>query len=208
MFFSPSEIFELLGQYKYFIIFPITVVEGPIIIIVSGFMVYLQVLNFYSAFLILSVADIIGDSMYYLIGRYWRSSNRARRFAKYFGYNEKSEEFLERHFELHKGKTFLVAKISHGLGSTVQIASGIAKVSYKVFLFYSVIGTLPKTFILLVMGYYLGNYYEKIDGYFSVFAYLTIGILVLFIIYKLSRKYVRKFLSIPNGGVRDDNLRF
>ncbi len=195
MLFSPSDILSLLEQYKYFIIFPITVLEGPIIIIVSGFLVYLKILNFYVAFAMLSVADIIGDSMYYLIGRYWRSSEKARKYAKYFGYSEKSEEFLEKHFEKHKGKTFLVAKISHGLGSTVQIASGIAKVSYKKFLFFSIVGTLPKTFLLLIIGYYLGNYYEKIDGYLSTIVYFVVGATVFFIIYKISTKYVMNFFG-------------
>jgi membrane protein DedA with SNARE-associated domain len=195
MFFSPGEILNLLEQYKYFIIFPITVVEGPIIIIVSGFLSYLKILNFYGAFLMLSFADIIGDSLYYLIGRYWRISEKARKFARYFGYDEKSEESLEKYFEAHKGKTFLVAKVSHGIGSTVQIASGIAKVSYKIFLFYSVLGTLPKTYILLIIGYYLGNYYEKIDGYLGIFAFVTVGFFALFIIYMVSNKYVRRYFN-------------
>lgn len=206
MFFSPTDILNLLEHYRYFIIFPITVFEGPIIIIISGLLAYLKVLNFYWALVILTIADVIGDSMYYLIGRFWRSSEKARRFAKYFGYSEKSEEYLEKHFEHHKGKTFLVAKVSHGLGSTVQIASGIAKVSYKEFLFYSVIGTFPKTFILLLIGFYLGNYYEKIDGYLSIVAYITVGLFLFFLIYKFSRKYVKSFFNFPNSvNSKDEN---
>lgn len=198
MFISPSEALSLLEQYKYFIIFPVAVIEGPIIIIISGFLIYLKILNLYAAFFVLSVADIIGDSMYYLIGRYWRGSERARKFAKYFGYSEKNEELLEKHFEVHKGKTFLFAKISHGLGSSIQIASGIAKVSYKEFLFYSILGTIPKTVLLLMVGFYLGNYYEKIDGYISMLAYFTVGILVFFILYKFSNKYLKSYFSFDH----------
>ncbi|MFZ2522727.1 MAG: VTT domain-containing protein [Minisyncoccia bacterium] len=199
MFFSPSDILSLLEHYKYFIIFPIAVLEGPIIIIISGFLVYLKVLNFYVAVVLLILADTIGDSLYYSIGRYWRISEKMRYLANYFGYSEKSQEYLENHFEKHKAKTFLLAKISHGLGGTVQIASGIARVKYKEFLFYSVLGTTPKTIILITIGYYLGSYYKKIDGYLNMFAYSVIGAILLFLIYKLTNKYIKNYFKNSSG---------
>ncbi len=191
---SPEEIISILSYYKYWIIFPVAVFEGPIIAIICGFLVYLGILNGVGAYVIMVVADTIGDSLYYLLGRFWRYSDWVKKYSTFLGYSEKSEEYLENHFNKHKAKTFLLAKISHGIGGSVQIASGIAKVSYKDFFIYSVLGTVPKVFILLLIGFYLGSSYEKIDGYLQLIAFGTIGIVVLFILYKIFNKKIKDYL--------------
>lgn len=199
MLFSPSEALAFLEYYKYWIVFPIAIFEGPIIIIISGFLVYLGVLKLYIVYPLLVLADTIGDSALHFIGKYWRRSPRIKRFANFFGYTDSSEEFLVRHFEKHKAKTFLLGKFSHGLGSSVIIAGGIAGVRYTEFLFYSIVGTSIKTVLLMILGYYVGNSYQKIDGYLQVISFSVIGLAVLFILYKFSNKYIKKFFNDKNG---------
>lgn len=194
MFISPAEVLNILEHYKYFLIFPIAIVEGPIIIIITGFLVFLGYLNIYAALPVLVVADVIGDSMYYLVGKYWKRSIFIKRIASFLGYNEKSEIFLEEHFKKHKGKTFLLAKISHGIGGAVQVSSGIAGVKYTEFLKYSILGTVPKATILLVVGYYAGSYYLKIDNILNYIATITLTAVVLVVLYLLLARYIKKFL--------------
>lgn len=196
MFGTPTEIIAILEHYKYLVIFPIAVLEGPIIIVISGFLVFLGYLNAVTAFCLLVVADMLGDSMYYSIGKYGGRSVWVKKYGKIFGYNENSELFLEEHFRKHKGKTFLLAKISHGIGGAVQMASGVAKVDYLEFLFFSFIGTVPKTFILMLLGYYAGSSYARIDKYFDSVAYVVISIFIITIIfYILLNKYSQKFFK-------------
>jgi membrane protein DedA with SNARE-associated domain len=64
------DILIILEKYKYWLIFPIVIIEGPIIVVISGFLVYLGFLNAYITYIILVIGDSIGDSMYYAIGRY------------------------------------------------------------------------------------------------------------------------------------------
>ena len=94
MFISPPEILSLLEHYKYLVIFPIAIFEGPIIIIITGFLVYLGVLNVFIAYAMLVIADSLGDSLYYCIGKYWGKSRFIRKVGRYIGYDEKSEEYL------------------------------------------------------------------------------------------------------------------
>ncbi len=200
MFISPESALTILEHYKYLIIFPFTIIEGPIIIIISGFLVYLGFLNSISAYIILSLADIIGDCLYYTIGRYWREWRWIKKYMSYVGYNENSEAFLESHFRRHKGKTFLLAKISHGIGGAIQITAGIAKVNFWQFLFYSVVGTLPKTLVLMLIGFYLGNSYIKIDGLFNYIALITISISILIVFfYIVLQKRLKKFFTTPDS---------
>ena len=194
MSFSISEIFIILEQYKYWVIFPVVILEGPIIIIISGFLISLGVLQPITAFIVIVLADTTGDSISYSIGKLWRRSIRVKKYASFLGYSEKSEQFLESHFARHKIKTFLVAKFSYGIGRSIQIASGIAGVKYFEYLWINCIGTIPKTFILLVLGFYIGDSYAKINGYLEYIALSIVSIFVLTIFYFTTRKFVRDFL--------------
>ncbi len=195
MFISPQGILAILSQYKYWLIFPIAIFEGPIIIIISGFLVSMGVLNGFVAYTILVIGDTIGDSMYYCIGKYWGRSILVKKIGWFLGYDQYSEKFLEDHFKRHKIKTFLIGKISHGLGSSVQIAGGIAGVSYLEFVLLSLLGTIPKTLFLFIIGFYLGSSYIKIDGYLDHIALLTTTFALLTLLYFGGRKYVKSFLT-------------
>jgi membrane protein DedA with SNARE-associated domain len=195
MFFSPSELLSLLGQYKYWVIFPIAVIEGPIITIISGFLVNSGVLSGILAYSILVVADVLGDTVYYFTGRFWRSSNWVKRLMGFFGYDENTEAFLEEHFRKHKFKTFLIGKFTHGIGGMIEIASGIAGISFWQYLFTSFVTTLPKSLVLITIGYYAGVYYEKINGYFQNFAFITIGLVIVFIFFTVSKKIKKDLFS-------------
>ncbi len=195
---SPQIALTLLEQYTYFLIFPITVFEGPIITVITGFLIFLGYLNPYAAYIIVVIADVVGDSMYYAIGANFRKLMWVRKYAKYVGYNEKSEAFLEEHFKKHTGKTLLIAKASHGVGAAVQISAGIAKMNFKLFLWYSIIGTMLKSFALLVLGYYLGEYYLKIDNYFhSVAIFTVVAVAVIAGSYVLIKKMANNYLNNP-----------
>ncbi|MEQ1499947.1 MAG: VTT domain-containing protein [Parcubacteria group bacterium] len=194
MLLSPGEILSALSYYKYWIIFPIAIFEGPIICVISGFLVSMGSLNGFVVYMMLVLADTLGDLMYYSIGRFWRHSDWLKKHANFFGYSEKSEEYLQNHFSKHKAKTFLLAKISHGLGSSVQIASGIAKVNYKEFLLWSVVGTVPKVLVLLILGYYVGSSYENIDNYLQFMALLAVGTVCLLVMYFVLSKHLKKYL--------------
>lgn len=196
MFISAVEAMQILEYYKYLLIFPIAVIEGPIISVISGFLVFLGYLNAYLAFVVLVGADVLGDCIYYTIGTYWRRWAWVKKYANLLGYSEASELFLEEHFKKHTAKTLLIAKASHGLGAAVQVAAGIAHMDFKKFLWYSFIGTLVKSFILMTIGFYLGRSYIKIDEYFHSIAFFTVGtVLITSVSYIIVTRYANQYLS-------------
>lgn len=188
MLWSPSELLLILEHYRYWIIFPIAIFEGPIISIISGFLVKLGYLNGLIVYFALVFADLIGDSLYYSIGRFWRKSTWIKKIGRFVGYDENSEKYLEEHFKKHKIKTFMIGKVTHGLGGTVQIASGIAKVKYREFLWLSLVGTAPKALLLVIIGYYVGTYYERINSYLHLLAIFTFGSVFLVVFFIVSKK--------------------
>jgi membrane-associated protein len=178
MFFSLQHIFQLLLQYKYLVIFPFAVFEGPIITIISGFLVSIGVLNFWVAFTVVAAGDLFADNLYYAMGRFGREKFLDR-FGHFFGLNPQRVERMELHFQNHPWKIFTFGKFAHGTGSIILTAAGLSRVPYLKFISYNIPTTFLNSFILLMIGFYFGHAYQRIDTYLG---YYTIGILLLVIV--------------------------
>ena len=171
------------------------ILEGPIITVLSGFLVYLGFLNIFIVYPLLVVGDLIGDSIYYGIGRYCSKFSWVSRLENFLKYDEKEEEFLKKHFKKHTVKTLLIAKITHGLGIPVQITAGIANVNFFEYISIETVGTMVKTLVLLVIGFYLGGSYLKINNYFQFFSLITIAAGGFLIFYLVLNKYLKNYFK-------------
>ncbi len=167
-----------LIHYGYLILFPIMVLEGPIITIIAGLLVSLGVLSFPLTYGLAVTADLLGDTLYYLAGRY--GANRVvDHWGKYLGISWGQIERLKRHFDRHTGKTLLIGKLTHGAGGMILLAAGVGQVPYLSFFWFNLLGTLPKSLALLLVGFYFGHGYQRINRYLNDAALLTISLVVL-----------------------------
>ena len=167
------QLFRFLIQYKYAVIFPIATLEGPVITLVSGFLISLGILHFIPTFLVVFSGDMISDSFYYALGK------RGRRFVeriRFLNISESRLEKVERHFKEHPGKTFIVSKVSYGVGSLFLMAAGASKMAYQKFLEYVTPLNAMRSAILLLIGYSLGRAVRYSGVYL---AYYTLGVIVL-----------------------------
>jgi membrane protein DedA with SNARE-associated domain len=182
-----DHIIQLLTQYGYFLLFPIAIVEGPIISIIAGFLISTKVLNPFITYPVLVFGDVVGDTLYYALGRYG-----GERFVLRWGHRigitpsalTKTENLLHR----HGAKLYIFGKVQ-GLGSLILIAAGITKIPYPRFIWINTLITLVKTFILVLIGYYFGYAYATIDGYLNKAGIIsTLVIVIVFTVYYLNRR--------------------
>lgn len=185
------DISQWLLNYRYLILFPLTIIEGPIVTVTAGVLSSLGLFNFFVVYVVAVIGDLTGDALYYSIGRFGRKP--LERWGHFVGFSKERLEKMENHFADHGGKTLMAAKLSHGIGGIVLITAGVAKISFRKFLVFNFWATLPKTLILLLIGFYFGNTIVGLRRYFD-FAWLgTLAItIVLFIIYMLLRKTGKK----------------
>ncbi len=189
------DFFSWIIHYKYLVIFPITVFEGPIISVIVGFLLSLHYLNFWIVFPILIMADLVGDSMYYAIGRFGREKFILK-YGHYVGINLEKIERWERFFHDNRNKAMIVGKFAHGTGFLMWIVTGIIKMRYWKFLEINFYTTLVKTSILMVVGYYFGQAYGTINGYFNYLA-LFFALLLLSLYFVVTRTtLLNKFFHI------------
>jgi len=193
MSFSLAHIIAWMLAYGYFILFPLVVIEGPIVSILAGFIASMGHLNLFISFGVIIVADLIGDSMYYYIGYSGRKSF-IKKWGKYIGINEKRVEQIEGHFKKHSAKTLIAGKLSQGVGAVILVAAGIAKMPFWEYLWYNFLATVPKSLILLLVGYYFGRAYVEFNNYLSYTTFIMIGLAILFVAaYFLIKKFAKKY---------------
>jgi membrane protein DedA with SNARE-associated domain len=172
------------------LLFPISIFEGPIITVITGSLTAIGIMDFWAAYAILSLGDIVGDAVYYALGFYGKAQI-IKRFGKLLRFDISQVESLEKHFEDHGGKTLLAGKISHGIGGVFLVAAGAAKMNFWKFIGYNILGTLPKTLFLLLIGYYFGRAISRVRSamdYFAVFAGIAFIAAILLYLYR-SKKF-------------------
>jgi membrane protein DedA with SNARE-associated domain len=190
---TTATVIAWLLAYRYVILFPLVIVEGPIVTILAGFLASLGQLNLLICYPLIVVGDILGDLFMYSQGR-WAGKPAVLRWGHHFGIKPEIIERLEEHFKNHPGKTLIVGKISHFFGGPVLIAAGMARMPLSEFLWFNVLGTLPKSLILLLVGFYFGQAYAKFDKFLTFAGWAAVILVALcaaayFIISKVSKKY-------------------
>lgn len=171
MFFSMTAIIALIEQYGYVIILPISIIEGPIITVLTGFLVSLGFFNAFIAFLVLLLGDILGDVVYYALGK-WSNKGFVRRWGKYFFLKEDNVERLTDYFKT-RGRGAIVFSKVHAAGSAVLFSAGLGKMHFGAFLWYSFLGSVPKTLVLQAIGMYGGASFDVVNKYINTGAAVT-----------------------------------
>lgn len=192
MHFSIETILNLIETHKYIVLFPIAIFEGPIVTVISGFLIASGYLNGVTAYILILIADTIGDALHYLVG-YLLRHKRANFFLTFLRIDENRVFKIEKHFKLHPKKSIIFGKLAHGVGGIIQVVAGIALMPFIEFLWISFLGTLPKSLLLLYVGYTFGKYLPQIDNYFSVGGFVLFGLTALSVFgYIISSKYLEK----------------
>ncbi|WP_457552481.1 DedA family protein [Desulfobacula sp.] len=179
MIFPQNEVVQWIFLYKYYILFPVMVVEGPVVTLIAGMYVSTGHLDGFVSYIVLAVGDLVGDSLYYALGYRGRETHFSTKWNRLLGVTRGRVNKFEAFFQNHKIKTLLIGKWSHAVGVPVLVAAGLSKVPYWQFLAISTLATLPKTLVLLGLGYYFGKNYSKIA---TGIDYSVIGVLMVFLI--------------------------
>jgi membrane protein DedA with SNARE-associated domain len=180
---SSDQIISWLLHFKYLALFPLAVIEGPIITIITGLFASLGYLNFFLAYIIIVAGDLTGDTLHYLAGRFGGRSF-IDRWGKYIGADKEQVKKLEGQFAKRGDQLLFIGKMLHGLGGAFLVAAGIIKMPFNKFLFSNMLATLVKSMLLLIIGFYFGQAFRLIDSYLEKIALISVGLAIfLFLIY-------------------------
>lgn len=174
---TSSGVLQWLTTYGYLVFFPLTVIEGPIITVIAGFLVSLGYLNFFIIYALAIAGDLTGDMIYYSIGRWGGKRIMARGY--FLHVRAEHLERIHKYFEEHAGRALLFGKWTISASAVILVAAGMARTPIRKFLWFNLIGSLPKSMAFLLIGYYFGRAYQEIGRYFD---YTAIAIFIIMVL--------------------------
>ncbi len=146
------------------LLFPLAVIEGPIVTVIAGWLARLGYFPLRWAMVVLVLADLLGDSLLYALGRAGPDLLR-QKWQLALGVTEARIAQVAEHFARRGGRTLLVAKLTHSFGFAALVAAGASRMSFPAFLFFNLVGTIPKTLFFLLLGYAVGEAHVAIDSW-------------------------------------------
>lgn len=178
-------------KYRYFILLPLSVIEGPIIAVVSGFLCRQGILNFLLVYCILIIGDTIGDSVYYALG-YYSNSPFALKLISWLGIKKDRLEKVKFYFGNNPLKAITISKLILGVGVAGLFLAGKSKIPYSQFFTICLITSFIQCLAYLVTGWFFGEFYLQINHYFNYFASISIVLVLAGILFFTVRSKLKK----------------
>src|SRR3989338_5470126 len=180
-------------EYRYLVIFFGTFIEGEVVLIAGGFLVYEGHLNFAILVLIATLAAIIGDNIFFWLGRSQRAGGQhplANRLLRFIGEHRlfKGEELILR----HGGKSVFLVRFFYGLRFAGAMTAGYLGMGFWRFFLFNLIGSLVWALVIGRVGYLFGQSLDAVVqgvrlaqiGLFLVLA----GLVAIFLFNKKKKK--------------------
>lgn len=186
-------ILAAIAHFGYLALFAAAVVEGPIATVIGGFLVSRGLLDVIPVYAVVVAGDLAGDLLCYGIGRSGQIAlHRWRR--EWLVHRQRELAILGNRLRAHAGRTLLFGKLTHAPGFLILVAAGAARIPVATFVWYNLLGTLPKAALFLAIGYFAGSAYNRINSYMGAISLLVL-LLVCFCAAIVLRR--RQFLCEP-----------
>ncbi len=186
-----DQVLHLLTEYKYLILFPFAIVEGPVIAVIAGLLCTGGFLDPFFAYPIIVLGDITGDSLCYSLGRYGKPG-LLNKIGKRFGLQPEKIDRARVFFDSNPIKTISLSKIILGIGFAGIFLAGNAKVPYWKFLRICLITSAIQYTVYLSIGILFGHAYVKISHYLNNIAAICILTVIAIIIFFSIKSMFRK----------------
>lgn len=181
-----ENLIAILHTYKYVIMIPLSIFEGPIVIIVGGF---LTTVHFMDPFIVYGIGvfgDLVGDGLFYGMGRL--GSTKIFKYGHYIGVTHERLSYAKHMFANHQRKALIVSKLVHGIGVVGLIVAGAIHMPFKKYFKITAAIAFLQSALLLTVGIFAGSAYTLIDKYLSRYAaFASAGVIVVAGIVLLTR---------------------
>ncbi len=172
-----DSVIQLIQTHGLLLLAPLSVLEGPIVTVIAGYLASLGLLNTAGALAVVVAGDLVGDALLYLAGRKGIKC-LPQRWRDRLGLNADRVEALKGHFGARGGRTLVIGKLTHSAGAAILVAAGAARMPAGAFLWWNLIATLPKSAAFLALGYAFGAAYSQIDLWIFRVSFVLLALLL------------------------------
>jgi len=162
---------------------------GDTLLLAAGIFAAHGYANVFVVGIAIFIAAVVGDSVGFASGRkageLWFNKKESFFFKR--GYLERSGKFFNR----FGAATIVIARFVPIVRTFAPILAGISRMEYRTFFFYNVLGAFIWTFMVVGLGYIIGENLPKNVGIrISVGLFLLASVLTPFVLY-----FLKRFLS-------------
>ena len=186
-------VFSLIQDFGYFGMFLGMILEAVIIVIPSeailatgGILASRGVFSFFGAFFIGLVGSVFCAIVIYFMG-YFGGRPFIRKFGKYFFMKEEDIERSDSWFLRYGMFGALIGRNFPIIRTLISLPIGIMRMSFFKFLIFTIIGSIPWTFLFVYLGYALGNSWIYVSAKISWLKFpikILLTFIVIFYFYK------------------------
>ena len=166
-------IFSLMFLESSFFPFPSEVVMIP-----AGYLVYQGKMNFLYAIFFGTLGSLFGALFNYFLSFYLGRSLLLK-YGKYIFISKETLEKLESFFDKHGEISTFTGRLIPGIRQYISLPAGLSKMNILKFSLYTTLGAFLWVFILVLLGYWLGDNQELIKQYLH---YITAAVLLLVVL--------------------------
>ncbi len=178
---------DMLASHGGALILPLAVVEGPVVSVMAGWLCERGQISWYRGLLLLVGGDLIGDLMYYALGR--SGGLHLGRLGSHRLARVKLPEGLLVALHANATRMLLIGKWTHAIGAPVLVGAGIMRMQLPRFLLVNLLATLPKSILLFATGYLAWPYWQMVARHTlpATLALLAIGAIAVVLILRSRR---------------------
>ena len=181
----------------YIVIAIIACAEGPWISLILGVVLRLGFLYFWPIYIALIVGDLVGDVIWYYVGRRYGHSFISKHGHR-FNITEAGVERLTRLFHKHKHVVLFLSKISNGMGFALVtlMTAGMVKIPFGRYIIVNAVGQLVWTGFLIGTGFFFSSLYITVDNVLGKISITAVIVILLFLAYRYYKYLKNKAVNL------------
>ena len=164
-------------------------IPSELILGFAGYLIFAERMTFTGAIIAGMIGGMLGSIFAYLVG-----SSKGREFVdkygKYFFIKKSHVDLAQRWFDKYGIKAVFFSRMLPVVRTFISLPAGFAHVNFKQFLFYTFVGSLPWTALILFAGMKLGESWKYLleIGHEASIAFVVIVILIILVWYIRKKK--------------------
>ena len=178
----------IILHYRYWILIPLTFIEGPIIAFVAGTLAATGYFNVLLLFALFFIRDMTLDGVCFALGYFGGNSRLARHLMRKARVTPHDLSHIGLMWEHHPLRTMFFAKISYGFAGIFIILAGMVRMRLSVFYIYAAIVTFFEYGVLIPLGYFFGGALDPVSNVLTYVQYVVgVAMLIVLIRFGISR---------------------
>lgn len=188
-----QQLLDFLSFSRYLLVFVGCIVEGPVVMVTSGFLLRAAQFQLIPLYFTLMAGDFTADLGWYVVGRFG-ARKLINRFGHYFNITPEIIEKIQKRFHTYQDKILFISKITMGFGFALAtlIVAGMLHVPFKRYALLNFLGGFIWTAFLLLVGYFFGNIYYSLVGPLRTVFIIFAAIVVIFGLWAINRYLIKK----------------